>query len=260
MLLFSGALAAAALLGDVATLSSPCPAATAALLYKGKEADAPLALQKARGWHWCALELAEAQPTPTLDPALLEAPASVKKLLDVPDELPRAGAPLAVGRLRCTSTPPMIDCLCCALPKEDPQAAVQLGLVIDALLLVWAEHVITSTQTFEMLAASSSLAADEALRARGFVASDTTDFTALSRGESLVTHHVRQTLALDAAAARAATTLDGRVQSPFDVAHAQSLVDALRNIGSKVDLAGATEEETPKRRDPWAGIKGFGMS
>eukprot|EP00966_Prymnesium_polylepis_P306214 7076157-Prymnesium_polylepis.1 len=171
--------------------------------------------------------------------------------------MPKAGAPLAVGRLRCTSSPPMIDCLCCALPKEDPLAKVYVGLIVDELLTVWASHVAKSTEDFDALAASGSLAVDEALRVRGFAESETTDFTALSRGEPLATHTAQLAAAIEGADERARAALEEQ-QSPFDMAHAQALADALHRVEGKVSFSSPVED-APKR-DPWAGIKGFGMS
>jgi hypothetical protein len=245
-----------ALLDGNVYITSPCTAATAARLYKGKEPTAPQALQDTRGWHWAALESTEAPVA--VDPALLAAPPSIRRVLDVPDAQPHT-QPLAVGRLRCSSSPPMIDCLCTALPKEDPQAQLQAGLVIDALLLVWAEHVAKSSVDFDALAGSGSLAVEEALRARGFEENPRPDFTALSRGEPLATHVVRLAHVSERAEQRAEDALS-ELQSPFAIAHAQSLVDALRRIESKVSLVAPVSEEEQTKRDPWAGIKGFGMS
>lgn len=253
-----------ALLGDVATIASPCKAATASLLYTGKEAA-----MESDTDYWVALEpMAGAAPAVSVDNALLSAPPSIKKVLEVPDLILPPGAPLAVGRLRCTASPPIIDCLRCSLPKENKDAKVYLGLVLDSLLLAWSDHVRENACSFDDLAASGSFAADEALRTRGFAESENVDFTRLGKGESLVTHAARLEGAVEAAQQRAAaaSAIGQSEVSPFDILHAETIADALRGLDSKVSLAKPADEAeaTPlgfaAKKDPWAGIKGFGMS
>ena len=49
-------------------------------------------------------------------------------------------------------------------------------------------------------------------------------------------------------------------QQPIaDVSHAQAVVDALQALEGKVSLA-RPEPEPAEEKDPWANIKGFGMS
>ena len=154
LLALSSLTAASALLGDAATLTSPATAAKAKLLYKGDATEG----------HWVALEPL-VLPDVSVGEALSGAPPSVMAAAkniapDAVAEPLEPGAPLACGRLRLTPSP-MIDCLRCALPKENPQAKEQLGVVIDALLLEWALHVEKSACRFDDLAASGSLASAE---------------------------------------------------------------------------------------------------
>ena len=159
-----------------------------------------------------------------------------------------------------------------------------LGLVIDALLLEWTDHVSRSMCGFDSLGAAGSLVSNEALSLRGFVESEElVDLTALGRGDSPITHVVRLQLATEAAETRAeglrqavttAASADSPGPSPFDILHAEQLATALKGLECKLDLsspplqaiASGTEGEErtsmgfAKKKDPWAGIKGFGMS
>jgi len=249
---------AAALLGDTVTLTSPCTPSVAGALCKVATA--------ANQGYWVALQPALSTE---FDPTLLTAPSSIKAVLKVPDEAPRSGAPLAVGRVDWTSqSTPMIDSLHCSLPKEDPQHNEQLGLVIDELLIVWAEHCARhATISFDDLAASASLFTREALASRGFVdASDATDLSALARGASPVTHAMNIARAAKMARERAAVLVAPDAPGPpslLDIAHATTLTDTLHSLKSKVNLRSpqqAPTKATAQKRDPWAGIKGFGMS
>jgi len=253
-------LAASALLGDTATLTSPCTPSVAGSLCKA-------AANVAEG-HWVALEPTTAIMPTAFDPALLDAPSSIKTVLNVPDRVPQSDvAPLAVGRIDWMSeATPIIDSLHCSLPKEDPEHNAQLGLVIDELLIVWADHCAReATISFDDLAASASLFTREALASRGFVdASDATDLSALARGASPVTHAVDLALAATMARERASLLVSAPgPPSPLDIAHATTLADTLHGLKNKVDLRApqrASAEVIMQKRDPWAGIKGFGMS
>ena len=259
MLALIATAATAALLGDMAIIRSPVEPATVAQLYNGKETQAPAAL--AKQWHWAAL-LPTASPTvgADFDTALVTAPASIRAVLGVPDALPEAGSPMAVGRLRCKATPPMIDCLRCALPKEDPAHSVQLGLVIDALLLEWAEHVRASgaAANFNALVAAGSITSNEALEARGFLKSDdVVDLRRLGAGEAVASHAVQLTLAVEKAqqrAAEASVQQAAQDSSPYDLLHAETIATTLCGLEGQVrqmsDVRTLTAASDPPHTTP----------
>ena len=237
-----------ALLGDVVTLSSPCSSATAATVCKE-------ALSSSADDYWVAVTNVPTAPKVDFDAALLTAPASIQGALGVP-RMPIGGEPFAVGRLRRHVSPPMIDCLRSSLPKEDKLHADAIGLVIDALLLAWAEWLSREAEAsklcFETLTASSSLACEAVLVQRGFMELDTVDFTAKARGEPLATHSARLPSALLSAKARAA-----QPGTEMDQAHLEGLVEALRSLEPPTPSSGAEDDGQPQTKsDPWSGIKG----
>lgn len=248
-----------ALLGDQLTLSSPAEAKLARQLL-----DTVLVEAVPVEEHWVALTAVKDSLSVDMDAALLSAPASIQDVLGVPAAAAMAGSkPLAVGRLRTSTTPPRIDYLLCSLPKEDPLHGEALGLVVDALMLAWAEYLAredTDACDFEALRSSSSTFAESRLVSRGFVAIAKPDFTALGRGEPILTHAARLPNALLAAKARAAQA----ELTSLDKQHADRLVAALQALQPPpVPLALGNDQEDDEgaaSRDPWGGIKGFGMS
>lgn len=244
--------ASSALLGDVVSLSSPCSRPIAAKLCKAAD-------ESADGDHWVALVPTEPViAAPSIDEALLTAPDSIQNVLGVP-RVAVGGAPIAVGRLRRASTPPKIDCLTCSLAKEDEQHTPMIGLVVDALLCVWAETLArdeASKAAFETLTASSGLSTETALVSRGFRENEEVDLATLALGEGLATHTARLPSALFAANARA----EQADLTEFDREHAQSLVDALRALDAPAQSEEMTQGGAGAKRDPWAApIKGFGL-
>ena len=195
-------------------------------------------------------------PAPSVDEALITAPSSIQGVLGVP-RIAVGGAPMAVGRLRRRTAPPMLDCLTCALPKEDAQHAPMIGVICDALLVAWAEWLTSESNksAFESLAASAGISTEAVLVSRGFRENDEVDFEALSRGAGLCTHTARLPSALLAATARVARP----ELTEYDREHAEALMEALRALDAPPMESDAQTAKAPKR-DPWAApIKGFGQ-
>lgn len=255
LVLLGFATVSAALMGDMVRLTAPAAFEQIATIPgASKEPD----------HNWVAITRT-VEPL-AVDPGLLAAPESIQQVLGVP-RASVAGTPLATGRLRTASEPPIIDKLTCTLEKEEKLHGAALGLAVDALLLTWAEHLLNEgcEHTFETLAASSSLFSEEALTSRGFKPIDEPDFTAMARGEPIATHTARLPSALMAAKARAAkvdepTDDSGGVSwGEMDREYAASLVAALSKLAPPQTEFVTKAPDKPKK-DPWAGIKGFGMS
>lgn len=217
-------------------VQSPCPAATAKLL-------ATAAADSSDDTHWCAVlpGLGNVKP---LEMAMFTAPMNPTTI----------GAPTAVARLDLKDA--TLGNLQCGIPKEEPEAAEVLGLAVDSAIEAWLKHCASSGTSFEALCASTTPWSAEVLRSRGFAEMDDSEIDFTTR--PIVTHRARLPSAIVAYERRASTASD-----VLDAAMAQSLLDALR-VASPVQIGGGAaassgdEDEAPKR-DPWAGIKGFGF-
>ncbi len=250
------ALRADALLGDQYLICSPCSRSDAAALCKTASSE------DAAGDYWVALMPSDACPL-SVDRASQTAPSSIQAALGVPRVLAGGTPVVAVGRLRRQRSPPTIDRLTCILPKEDEHHAPVMGLVIDALLLAWAEWLERDTSrkaAFETLAACAGLEMDAILVSRGFRENNKVDFATLATGHGLPTHTARLPTALFAAQARAA-----QAPTQGDLEHAKAIVRSLRALDAPQlnarDVPGdLSSEGNTSKRDPWAApIKGFGQ-
>jgi hypothetical protein len=140
--------------------------------------------------------------------------------------------------------------------KENPEAVEALGLALDGCIEAWLEHCATANGTnarFEDLQASSTPQSAAVLASRGFCELDDVaiDFTVLGRGESIPTHRARLPGAIVAYERRA-----GSCDDVLDQAMAQSLLERLRQQPEPV--VGTPVAPPREKKDPWAGIKGFG--
>lgn len=232
-----------ALLGDVYTLASPASRSNALQLATNVQ---PTLEHE----HWACVSLAE--------PALpsVDYPLQNMDAIGGP-RMPLGRKPIAVGRLRRGLNPPIIDHIRCSVPKEDPLAIAAVGLVVDALLLSWAEWLLRegAGSKFEELLACSSLAYEEALLSRGFRPLDDADvdFSVLARGSAPPMASARLPTGLLAAKTRAAK------QSGLDRAHTEALVAALSGLEPPASTATAADNAAGgSTHDPWSGIRGFG--
>lgn len=227
--------AMAAVLGESARLVSPCTPEQAELLWRGGKVPKP------EDGYWVALEPTNSNGSasgPDFDPALLTAPASIKKLLGVPDKMPKGNTPLAIGRIRWENiNPPKIDILKSSVSKESPESDVYIGLVIDALLLKWSEHVQESSKAFDDLFAEGPFHAHTALRSRGFTESEEgMNWAAIVAGETPANFNVQLAALASAAQERVDMAMTGAA-GPIDLAHALSVVSALEGLGDKISLS-----------------------
>ena len=164
------------------------------------------------------------------------------------------GAPSAIARLDKKAA--RLDYLRSSILKENPEAVEALGLALDGCIEAWLEHCATANGTnarFEDLQASSTPQSAAVLASRGFCELDDVaiDFTVLGRGESIPTHRARLPGAIVAYERRA-----GSCDDVLDQAMAQSLLERLRQQPEPV--VGTPVAPPREKKDPWAGIKGFG--
>ena len=228
--IFSARGASAALLTEGFRIESPVSAATAALVDGTPVADVD-------SQHWVAI-YPGVKPMATAMFTLPTTPTSV-------------GAPVAVARLDVNGG--RLDYMRCSIPKEQAEAKEVLGLALDAALEAWLDK--CGVRGYEALVASSTPFTAEILASRGFAEAEEVDFAALGRGDALVTHRARLPSAIVAFERRAQTCED-----VLDGAMAQRLVDRLRQQPAVALGGAAADDEQPEpKRDPWAGIKGFGM-
>jgi hypothetical protein len=235
-----------ALLSDTYRIESPCKPQVAAMLVPATSTN-PVPTADGANIHWCAALPSTQQPT--LDPTAIQVRSPFAPLAAPPTLV---GAPAAIGRLDLSKG--RIDQLRSEIPKENPESQELMGLVLDTLLLRWMEHCSSSDgASFESLTASASPNAATVYESRGFMEAEP-DFTALGRGEALTTHRARLPAAIVAVKAQISNCDD-----VLDRALAESVLSKLEEQPdpSNDDGAQAKKEE---KRDPWAGIKGFGMS
>lgn len=231
-------LARAALLASSLRLEAPAKAATAAIALTNGELPA----NADEADFWCALHpsslgsvnAAIAMGSVSTSPAILQQ---------------EVGVPTAVGRLRCRDA--RIDMLRCTLPKEDPMSEEALGLIVDALLQEWLRHCSSSGAAFEALDCTASTQTAAIVSARGFAECEHPDFSALARGESIGTHEARLAASIVSYERRIPMTED-----VIDRSMLESILSALRDQG---ETGVMSKPLAPPKKDPWAGIKGFGQ-
>lgn len=235
----------AMLLGDGSyRVVSPCAHETAALL-------APKA-GRVQGAHWVAVmpginPLAPAPPE--VQPVIPAFIANYESLAVVGEQ------PLAVGRLRRHEG--VIELLASSVPKEDPQHAALLGVVLDHLLLAWLDHIAAPdrAQGFEALSASGSLHSASVLERSGFAEIESPDLSALGRGLPIATHAARLPAAIIAYTHRQQTL------QPGDAGEAMVVADLLRRLREQQAPAaaatGAPQDQTSATRDddPWSALR-----
>eukprot|EP00967_Tisochrysis_lutea_P077738 scaffold105638_cov32-Tisochrysis_lutea.AAC.3 len=235
----------AVLLGDGSyKVLSPCAHETATLLVE--------TASRVEDAHWVAL-------MPGVNPLVPPAPENqplVPSFIANYDSSSIIGEkPLAVGRLRLAEG--VIELLASSLPKEDPQHATMLGLVLDHLLLVWLEHIVQNDDGqigFEDLRASSTLHSAAVLERRGFAEIEFPDMSAMGRGLPISTHAARLPAAIVSYTHRQQTqTLD---VSAFNQARLiENILKRLREQEAPASSSGNTPQETPKDDDPWSAMR-----
>ena len=239
MLSFLVSTYAAALLSDGYKLQTDCKPAVAAFTLP----DIPQAADEENNKRWIAVLPSEIKPLATAMFTLPTAPTNV-------------GAPTAVARLDLDNA--KLDHMFCSIPKEQSAATEVLGLLLDGAIQCWLAHCSSpegAGSSFETLTASSTAQTAAVLGSRGFAEFDDgkIDFAALGRKEAIQTHQARLPAAILAYERRAAQADD-----VLDQMMAKELLDALKSQPDPPVGVMAPEEEAPKK-DPWAGIKGFGL-
>ena len=235
------------MLSDKYRIESPCKPQVAAMLVPATSTN-PVPTAGGDAVHWCAAMPSRQQPA--IDPTAIQVRSPL-----APPELPTTlvGAPAAIGRLDLSKG--RIDQLRSEIPKENPESQELMGLVLDTLLLRWMEHCDENGgSTFESLTASASSNAASVYESRGFTEAKP-DFTALGRGEPITTHRVLLPTAIVAAKDQLSKCDDA-----LDRALAESVLAKLEEQPDDDNDSDVQVAEGEEKRDPWAGIKGFGMS
>ena len=239
----------AALLSDAYRLQSPCPPSVASMLLPVQKLEV-IEENSPESYHWVA-----AMPVPQ--------PLGSISMTSIPLAMPSTlvGAPAAVGRLDLTRG--QIDFLRTELPKENPEAADLIGLIVDGLLLAWCQHCSSSDRKYEHLTASASPFVAPLLVSRGFALIDDPDFTALGRGELIATHRARLPASIIAYQRRAASD---PTEDVLDRSMAEELLAALRDQ-PEPGVAGEKDDGSPDaapdaapptaapEEDRWASLK-----
>ena len=264
---------AAALLSSSYRIDSPCPPSVAAMLCP--DAAISTANSDSADWYvhpeiiicpsallqyFCVLARRVAVMPVPRSPLYLDDSVALRPptptVLAMPSTL--VGAPAAIGRLCLSNGKGRIDQLRTEVPKEDPESAMLLGLVLDSLLLRWMEQCAGEGSAFESLSASASPHAASVLTARGFLEIEKPDFTALGRGEPIETHRVRLPACI--LAYESLWTQAGS-DDVLDLALAASVLSSLRQQPTpKMEESGPDEQEsatssTKGDDDPFASIK-----
>jgi hypothetical protein len=161
--------------------------------------------------------------------------------------------PLAVGRLRRDEG--VIELLASSVPKEDPQHAALLGVVLDHLLLAWFDHIANADRGFEALSASASLHSAAVLERSGFAEIESPDLSALGRGLPIATHAARLPAAIVAYTHRQQTI------RPGPAGEAVLVDDLLRRLREQQAPAAAAmvspqdQASAARDDDPWSAMR-----